>query len=114
MLRNTHDNSLSQILSYAIQGSTLQILSPSLPSDESPSLVRALEVASHWKRVLDSVVSAMVPTAALLRFAVYDAKGRSPHPICGDRPESALSSETIETSRFSTNNEVGLNMKRVS
>eukprot|EP00804_Cyclotella_cryptica_P018056 CCRYP_008325-RE/>CCRYP_008325-RE protein AED:0.09 eAED:0.09 QI:596/0.96/0.92/1/1/0.92/26/363/4715 len=100
------------IISHAIQGATLQIISSPLSLDELSPLVSALEVASRWKRVLASVVSAMVPTAALLRFAVYDGKGRNPHPLCNDLPESTLSSETIVTSRFSTNNEVGLNMKR--
>jgi hypothetical protein len=87
----------------------------SLDTDDSPALTTALEVVTRWKRVLQSVVSAMVPTAALLRFAIYDAKGRIPHPLCNDLPERAISSsETLIASRFSTNNEIGKNMKKVS
>ena len=57
----------------------------------------------------------MVPTAALLRFGLHDAKGRRPHPLCNDLPESALSSETIAASpsRSSTQSKVGLTMKKV-
>jgi hypothetical protein len=99
-----------QILSEVIRASSLQ--NASLPSDKTASR-KAVEVVSHWRRVLFSVVSAMVPTSALLRFALNDAKGRSPHPLCNDLPESALSSETMVTSRFSTKNEVGVNINRV-
>ena len=54
----------------------------------------------------------MVPVAALLRFGLYE-KGRNPHPLCSDLPESALSSEAVMTSRFSTRNQVGSNIKKV-
>jgi hypothetical protein len=73
----------------------------------------ALEQAGHWKRVLNSVVSSLVPSAALLRFGLYDAKGRAAHPLCNDLPESTFSSETVMSSRYSTRNEVGSNIKKV-
>lgn len=82
-------------------------------SSEKPDLRKALEQVSHWKRVLYNVVSSLVPSAALLRFGLYDARGRAPHPLCNDLPESALSSETIMSSRYSTRNEVGTNIKKV-
>lgn len=99
-----------KILSEVIRGSSLQNTSA---ISEKTEMRKALEVASHWKRVLYSIVSAMVPTSALLRFGLYDAKGRNPHPLCNDLPESALSSEAVISSHFSSRNEVGVNIKKV-
>ena len=71
-------------------------------SDMKDRISGLLLAINHWRRVLLSVVNAMVPTAALLRLGIQNGKGRSTHPLCEDRlPGSTFSSSEGSSSRFS-------------
>lgn len=74
----------------------------------------ALDRVTHWRRVLNSVVNAMIPTAALLRFGINDGKGRSIHTFIGEDHLPVFSSDNHEgsSSRFSTKNEVGTSIEK--
>ena len=55
-------------------------------------VANALTHYHHWRRVLNSVINAMVPTTALLRFGINAGRGRNVHPQCDDSPGSIFSS----------------------
>ncbi len=55
-------------------------------SSRVKQIVDALTSVHHWQRVLYSIINAMVPAAALLRFGISDGKGRNTHTLCEDLP----------------------------
>ena len=63
-------------------------------SGDQQQVSDALATYHHWRRVLNSVLNAMVPTSALLRFGINDGKGRNTHPQCDEYPGSISSSGT--------------------
>ena len=78
-----------------LQGSSLRIQSSTITNlvDDAvgsgngsnhrvKQIVDALTSVHRWQRVLHSVVNAMVPAAALLRFGINDGKGRNTHVAC--------------------------------
>ena len=87
-----------QASSLRIQSSTITNLagdavgSGNDNNDRVKQIVDALTSFHRWQRVLHSVVNAMVPAAALLRFGINDGKGI---PLCEDNlpiPGSIFSS----------------------
>ena len=80
------------LLAEVLQGSSLTDLIPSTSKasvgalggsdDSTPTLKRitdSLAVVHHWRRILCSVVDAMVPAIALLRFSINDGEGQDRH-----------------------------------
>jgi len=113
------------LLSESLQGSSFKVppetVNDAIGGDDDSfgaaklRMTDALESVHHWRRVLYSVVNAMVSTAALLRFGINDGKGRSTHTMSEDRlPGSIFSSDNHEGSppRFSTKNAVGTTIKK--
>ncbi len=92
------------LLSEVLQGSALKDLIPynlkaavgALGSDDdsTPTLKRitdSLALVHHWRRVLCSVVDAMVPAAALLRFSINDGKGQDRNATSSEDTSSGTS-----------------------
>ena len=111
------------LVSETLLGSSLLISSAAITdavgddADLVEEITSALMAVKRWRRVLYSIINAMVPAAALLRFGVKDGKGRQLHPLCEDIPgtRSSHSSENneVNTSRSSTKNDVGITIKKV-
>ena len=111
------------LVSETLEGSSLRVAPDAIAEAISydanvlEDIATALVTVCRWRRVLYSIVSAMVPTTALLRFGVNDAKGRKPHSLCEGLSGSRFShsSENNEggTQRFSTKNQVGTTIKNV-
>jgi hypothetical protein len=78
------------LLSEVLQGSSLTIHSSLITNLADDAVIKqivdALTSAHRWQRVLYSIVNAMVPTAALLRFGISDGKGRNTHTLCEELP----------------------------
>mmetsp|Transcript_5230 Transcript_5230/g.11836 ORF Transcript_5230/g.11836 Transcript_5230/m.11836 type:complete len:3618 (-) Transcript_5230:38-10891(-) len=122
------------LLSNALQGSCLSVPTAAIADalDDTTTadtatmnkIANALVAIHHWRRVLNSVINAMVPTAALLRFGIHDGKGRSTHSLCEELPGSIFSSISegvpsgsssmmMSLSRLSTENtEVGTTLQK--
>lgn len=80
------------MLSEILQASALKIRSSTIASEQ---VLDALASVHRWRRVLVSIVNAIVPTAALLRFGINEGKGLPTHSLCEDKP--------IPGSKFSSN-----------
>ncbi|KAL7543894.1 hypothetical protein ACHAXR_013387, partial [Thalassiosira sp. AJA248-18] len=118
------------LLGACLQGSSLAVDSPLIDSavavgngtlsdsDLKKKIADAVVSVNHWRRILYSVINAMVPTTALIRFGVYDGKGRSTHPLCEDRLPGSIFSSSSDSNHegsstsFSTKNEVGTTIKK--
>lgn len=86
------------MLSEILQASALKIRSSTIASEQ---VLDALASVHRWRRVLVSIVNAIVPTAALLRFGINEGKGLPTHSLCKDKPipgsiVSSISEESPE------------------
>jgi len=110
------------LLAQTLQGSSIQIKAGKMMDtfvddvDASEIITNSLMSICRWRRVLFSVVNAMVPTTALLRFGINDGKGRKPHPLSDDFRKNRFSRSTENCEggslRFSTNNQVGITIMK--
>ena len=76
--------------------STFQALGGAGSGDDSTLTLKRIEgslaLVHHWRRVLFSVIDAMVPAAALLRFSINDGKGDRHTALCEDSSSGTPSS----------------------
>jgi len=71
------------MLSEVLQASSLKIRSSTIASEP---VLDTLASVHRWRRVLVSIVNAMVPVSALLRFGINEGKGQPTHSLCEDKP----------------------------
>lgn len=73
----------------------------------------ALTLYHHWRRVLNGVINAMVPAAALLRFGINDGKGRKVHPQYNGSPfDTTSGSSSISSRLYSEQSAVSITIQR--
>ncbi|KAL9190922.1 hypothetical protein ACHAXT_000628 [Thalassiosira profunda] len=99
------------LFSETLRGSSLTVSSEAGDIEgekEEGRFQEALVTANHWRRVLYSVVNAMVPAAALLRFGMYGGRGRNTHSLCnnGSLPGDVSSNPETSALVYSARREV--------
>jgi len=96
ILRGTSLSIPSSTIADALDKSSVDAAKSSQAADDGSTnyqqVANALTHYHHWRRVLNSVINAMVPTTALLRFGINAGRGRNVHPQCDDSPGSIFSS----------------------